>query len=421
MAEVTGRPVDIEIVPRAHALLSASSGERWITCTPSARIEEALPDQPSSFASDGTAAHAFAELRLRYKIGETTKAEYTAAFNATKMLHAEDIEDWTHYDWDAILDYVEYVLAEAKRLDAKVYVEARVDYSTFAQGGFGTSDALLVSETTKTLKSIDLKFGKGVPVYAENNVQARLYALGGLLAFDPDHKMENVEWTIHQPRLDYVGEDSCTVEELLDWAKNVVAPAAEKAWKGEGELVPSEKGCRFCKAAATCRARVAENVLIARRDFMDLSAEGAVDPRLEERLMTMEEVADILPLIDGWMQWANTLKAYALEAVRDKGLAIPGYKLVRGRSGRAWKPDVDVVAALKALGIPEDSIFDAPKPKSAPQVEKAVGKKTFAETIEPALVVKPLGTPALVPVTDPRPAMDRLAEAAADFAVDKKV
>ena len=62
---MTGRPVDVEIVPKAHALLSASSAERWLTCTPSARIEEALEDEGSAFATDGTAAHALAELDRR--------------------------------------------------------------------------------------------------------------------------------------------------------------------------------------------------------------------------------------------------------------------------------------------------------------------------------------------------------------------
>ena len=412
MAEVTGRPVDVEITTRAHAILSASSAERWITCTPSARIEESLPDRSSAFASDGTAAHAFSEVRLHWLLGQITRDEYLAAYAATRKLYAEAVDEWVVSDWEAINSYVSYVLEEAKRLDAKVYIEAKVDYSKYAQSGFGTSDALLVSETQGIIKSIDLKFGKGVPVSATNNAQAKLYALGGLLGVGNDKGITEVEWTIHQPRLDYVGTDSMSAADLITWAEEVVAPAAKLAWEGKGKLVPSDKGCRFCKAAATCRARVAENVLIARRDFMPTP-----DIRLEEYLMDMDEVARILPDIDQWMSWANALKAYALEAVRDRGEAIPGYKLVRGRSVRAWKSDVDIPASLKALGVSETDIFVSPEPsvRSAAQLEKQVGKKVFSTTIEPALVTRPLGTPALVPDTDPRESINKVREASKDF------
>jgi Protein of unknown function (DUF2800). len=404
----------MEVVPRQHALLSASSAERWLTCTPSARMEEALPDRGSAYASDGTAAHAFAELRLRYLLKQITKKEYLKGYEATKALHAEPLAEWEVSDWEAINSYVDYVMSEAKRLDADVLIEQRVDYSKYAQGGFGTSDALLYSEAQSTIKSIDLKFGKGVPVSATNNPQAKLYALGGLIALDPDHRVKNVEWAIVQPRLNYIGEDSTTSKELIHWAETVVAPAAELAWEGKGDLKPTTKGCHFCKARAICRARIAENVLIARRDFMPTP-----DPRLEERLMTMGEVGRILPDLDGWISWANALKAYALEQARDHGAEIPGYKLVRGRAVRSWNPDADVAAELLSTGVVSETVmYTEPSLKSVAQMEKAMGKKNFA-TVEAKLVVKPLGTPALVPESDPREAIDKVAEAAKAFAADK--
>lgn len=423
MGDVSSRPVDIEIVPRAHAILSASSAERWLVCTPSARIEEALPDRGSSFSTDGTAAHAFAELRLRYLLKQIAKAEYLKGYEATKTLYAEPVAEWTHADWDAIDAYVDYVMAEVSRLtdgdpDAQVLIEARVDYSKYAEGGFGTSDVIIVAPALGIIKSIDLKFGKGVPVNAMNNPQAKLYALGAALGLDPKvrKRIKEVEWAIAQPRLDDVpSEDSMSAAELIEWAETVVAPAAELAWAGKGDLKPTAKGCRFCKAAPRCRARAAENVLIARRDFAVDSTKP--DPRLDERLMDMDEVARILPDIDAWIQWANSLKAYALEAVRDRNETIPGYKLVRGRANRAWAPGADLPTALKAAGVSETDIFVSPEPsvRSVAQLEKQIGKGAFAP-IEKALVVKPLGTPALVPDTDPREAVNRLAEATAAFA-----
>jgi hypothetical protein len=417
MGTVTGRPVDIEVVPRAHAILSASSAERWLVCTPSARIEEAVADEESDFAADGTAAHAFAEVRLRYLLKQITKAEYLAGYKAAKTLYAKLVDLWEVSDWDAIDSYVTYVLDEVKRLDAEVHIEARVSYTKYAQEGFGTSDALLVSRKHRVIKSIDLKFGKGVPVNARGNVQAKLYALGGLIKFDPAYEFETVEWAIVQPRLDYCGEDSTTVAKLVKWAEEVVAPAAKQAWLGKGKLVPTTKGCRFCKVAATCRARVAENVLIARRDFMELNEAVPADIRLDDYLMDMDEVARILPNIDGWMAWANAFKKYALEAARDRGETIDGYKLVRGRANRSLKPGANVIEELRKLGVPDSSIFPPPveTARSVAQLEKVMGKKSFTTIVAPSLVVVPPGTPALVSETDPRPAVDAAAEAAAEF------
>ena len=415
--------VDIEIVPRAHAILSASSAERWLVCTPSARIEESMEDRGSEYATDGTAAHALAEVRLRYKLGQITKDEYEKGYEATRTLYKEVVETWETSDWEAINTYVQYVLDEAKRLDARVAIEARVDYSKYAPEGFGTSDALLYSRKNRVIKSIDLKFGKGVAVYAEGNPQAKLYALGGLIELDPDAKglFDTVEWAIHQPRLDYVGEDSMSVTDLLDWAENVVAPQAQKAWKGVGTLVPTAKGCRFCKASAVCRARIAENVLIARRDFEShMTADRKFDP--EEYLMAPEELAKILPELDQWMQWANAARDFALKQARDENVEIPGYKLVRGRANRVWKAGVDLKGELLALGIPETDIVVTPEPavRSVAQLEKVVGKAVFTTKIAPALVVTPLGTPALVPVSDPRPSINEAAEARAAFAAADK-
>lgn len=430
---MTGRPVDIEIVPKAHALLSASSAERWLECPPSARIEEALEDEDSQYAGDGTAAHAFGELMLRYRLGEITRAEYDAAYDAINAVYAEYTSQWTQVDRNAVTDYVDYVLAEYKRLGGSITIEARVDYSHFAEGGFGTSDVLIVNVEKKIVKAIDLKFGKGVPVSAANNPQPKLYTLGGFLrvakelGMTPDYtdsKNEGwtVEWTIHQPRLDYVGTDSMTLVELLDWAENVVRPAAELAWEGKGELHPTAKGCRFCKAAGTCRARAAENVLIARRDFMDDPNDlFKLDPEaVDARMMGADEIARILPELDGWIAWANKFKDAALRAVRDEGKTIDGYKLVRGRSNRAWRDDVDLKASLLALGVSETDMFVQPEPsiKSVAQLEGTVGKKEFAAKIAPALVVKPLGTPALVPESDDRPAIDAAAEAARAFGIE---
>ena len=48
-----------------HAVLSASSSHQWLSCTPSARLEQEFSDSCSEAAAEGTAAHALAEHKLK--------------------------------------------------------------------------------------------------------------------------------------------------------------------------------------------------------------------------------------------------------------------------------------------------------------------------------------------------------------------
>ena len=53
--------------PKQHALLSASSAHRWLACTAAPHFEENFPDGTSSYAEEGTLAHAICELYARKK------------------------------------------------------------------------------------------------------------------------------------------------------------------------------------------------------------------------------------------------------------------------------------------------------------------------------------------------------------------
>jgi hypothetical protein len=51
-------------VVKLHAKLSASGSKKWLTCTPSATLEEQFPDERSEFAAEGTFMHELFELLL---------------------------------------------------------------------------------------------------------------------------------------------------------------------------------------------------------------------------------------------------------------------------------------------------------------------------------------------------------------------
>ena len=96
------------------------------------------------------------------------------------------------------------------------------------------------------------------------------------------------------------------------------------------------------------------------------------------------------------------------------GGELPGYKLVEGRLGiRKWRSDQAVLDLLKGAGYREEEITET-KVLSPAQMDKAIGKKKAAELLEEYIERAP-GAPTIAPITDNRPAYDRLAEAQTDF------
>ena len=160
---------------RDHALLSASSAHRWLKCTKSARLEEQFPDTTSEAAKEGTLAHELAELKVRnyFKPGDVSKRKLTFAIKKFKEDPLWDDEMLIHTD-----TYIDYIRDVSIKLPATPFVEVekRVDFSDYVPEGFGTADCIMIQGNT--LFVIDFKYGKGVPVSAEENPQMMLYALG---------------------------------------------------------------------------------------------------------------------------------------------------------------------------------------------------------------------------------------------------
>lgn len=91
---------------RKHALLSASSAKKWLNCTPSARLEDAIPEEQSPYAAEGTLAHGICELKLakRFTDKNMTDKAYRSRMGklAKDPLYAKEMDGFT----DAYVDYV---------------------------------------------------------------------------------------------------------------------------------------------------------------------------------------------------------------------------------------------------------------------------------------------------------------------------
>ena len=193
-----------------HALLSASASHKWLHCTPSARLEETVENKSSVFAEEGTAAHELSEYKLRKYIG--IKSE-----RPSSKFDSDDLEMYTDIYVTFSMELIEEVKSSCK--DPVILIEQRLDYSCYVEEGFGTGDLVIVSDSN--LDIVDLKYGRGVKVSAEDNPQMKLYAIGALSLFDSLYDIKKVRMTIVQPRLESISTYEMLTEDLLSWAENI--------------------------------------------------------------------------------------------------------------------------------------------------------------------------------------------------------
>jgi hypothetical protein len=368
----------------AHALLSASGSKRWLSCTPSAKLEATLPEQkrPSGafdFSQEGTTAHSLAEAKLRHHFGQIGIEEYQ---------HEEAIIKATPYyndDFEAHVDsYVLYVRSQIGEGDTPLF-EQRVDFSDWVPDGFGTADVVILSK--HSIRVIDLKFGKGIPVHAQDNSQLRLYALGAYSKFKEEYPdIKEVSYTIHQPRLDSISTDGTSITKLIDWANYFVKPKAKKAWSGAGEFLPGD-WCGFCRAKAQCRARSDYNQELAKQEFKEPS------------LLTEEELVEVLAKAQDLRQWAVDVEDYALNKAITEQVIPKGFKLGTTVTHRRVTDQELAAKVLVEKGLPDEQLWEPKKIKSVPSLIK-LGNKGQVESWLGSLVQRPEGSPKLVRVKE---------------------
>ena len=352
-----------------HAILSASSSNRWIHCPPSVRLSEKYEEDISSYALEGTSAHSLAEYKLRVQLGENAKdPRENLEFYDEKM--EESTEGYALYVMEIVNQYKK----------AEVYVEERLDLSKYVRESFGTADCIVIGE--KDLNIIDLKYGQGVLVDAKENTQLMLYGLGALTLFDGIYDIEKVTLHIYQPRRKNISIYEIKATNLYKWGESITE-IAEKAYRGEGDF-SCGPWCIFCKAKNKCRKRAEENLKLAKEEFTP-------DSELSD-----EEIEEILPKLDSFEEWVKDIKSYALERAM-KGHRWKDLKLVEGRSNRRYKDEKEVIKRVKMLGF---NPFEE-KLIGITAMTKLLGKKLFDENIKD-LLEKPKGKLTLVAETDKR-------------------
>lgn len=382
---------------REHALLSASSSHKWLYCTPSARLEADLPDTTSGAAKEGTLAHNICELKLQKLFTDQNMTVRTYNSRMKKLQENEKYAPEMERHTDTYVDYIKELAFQMPSAPT-VMIEHRADYSAYAQEGFGTADCILLQGVD--LHVIDFKYGQGVPVSAEGNSQLALYALGILDEFGFIYPIENVHLHIVQPRLNSITRWDTVKKELLDWGNLFVKPRAELAYKGEGEFRQGDYCDKcFCKIAGTCRCRAESNM-----ELMKVAADAEGKPVSVKALaatLSNEEIGGILKQAQYLQGWVKKLEGYVLDTLVSGG-EIPGWKLVEGRSNRAFSDTDALAAALIKAGYDEAVIYKDRPLETLTELEKLVTKEDWNDVVVP-FVIKPPGKPTIAQSEDKRP------------------
>ena len=381
-----------------HAKLSPSGAHRWMACPGSVTLEADFPDTSSAYAREGTAAHELAAMVLE---DPSSTANHYVGKKIAFDDHGEEVV-WpiTKEMADYVDDYVNFVRERAVGKILHVECKLSIGHITGEDGATGTSDVVIIDREQEAIEVIDLKYGMGVRVDAENNEQMQFYALGALYEYELISDFSWVTMVIHQPRLNHVSEWNIPVDQLRRFEDEARHAADKVRWE-EPTFNPSEKQCRFCKAKATCPALRAEvTEIVGGAATLDEFTPQTVDSQSGDNYLpvAMSKVG----LVEDWC------KAVRAEVERRllAGQTVDGYKLVEGRKGnRTWSDEDAVTALFKSFRLRQEEMYDL-KLISATKAEKLLKEnpKRWAKTEQ--LITRSDGKPSVAPATDKRPAMD---------------
>lgn len=400
----------------SHAILSPSSAERWLNCPGSLYATKDLPDVNTSYAKEGTTAHALAEFCLKfnkkaidslgklmtpngvYVDDEMAEAvqEYVDNVNGIKA----SMSDLLIVDIEQKLDFTDLLDIES--------VKDTLPADTDKFAAFGTADAIIVGNGE--LQIHDLKYGKGVQVYAEDNKQLMIYALAAYQYYSLCCDITKVSMHIHQPRLYHHSEYSVTPDELLAFGEKLKEKAVKaytvyiKGPTNDDDFCAGESQCRFCKAAGNCEALAKHVTATIGADFDVINDVGdvVIDAVTVD---APEDVAIKFSALNTIKSWITAVET-RVNSLLQQGQKVPGYKLVIGRQGnRAWRDVEEAESTLKTFKLKEDERYTK-KLISPTQALKLLKDSPKRIAKLEGIITRPEGKPTVVPESDKRPAIN---------------
>lgn len=355
-------------------------------------MEDRFPgDDSSEYSSEGTAAHTVRERCLA--TGANVESFVGEWIEADEMFF-EVTPEW--------VGWLQPGIDRIREAKAEWVFEHRVEMDPWIPDGFGTLDAGGIRDDLIIVD--DLKFGRGVVVDAERNKQMMIYSIGFWMNY-ARHKTKAKRFLLRvdQPRVLGGGSEwYVTLDELLIFAEEVAA-AAIATLDPDAPLVPSVKGCQFCKAANNAACYALDQFVL---DLMGLTLEDLDTMRTEEPKLIEYDTLEperrsyVLKHTSMIRKWLSTFHEAALnDAI--KGDPVPGFKAVSTLGDRSW---VNEESAEEFWGskMPAKDIY-VQHLKSPAQMELVAGTRNWAKAQH--LIHRPEGKPALVPESDKRDAL----------------
>jgi len=407
----------------SHSKLAPSGASRWSACSASvSHIDELtvagkIKDNSSVWSDEGTIAHDWASKILD---GEATIQDIQAGAHEAEGRTIELDESQAAEMRECVGGYVELAQRLKTPEDFFVGTECKVPIFYMPEDKC-TLDRVLVSE--KRIQVLDLKYGKGVIVGAQQNPQLAIYGRSiiedlresGIHDFPEDML---VVLTIHQPRIADRGELTTkiwalTVGELFEFTDpladtaNTIAGNLAEPEKYDVEFNPGEKQCQFCPAKGLCVKRaeyMAEPIpfdvlgTFTNEDIADNSFLCLEDSQLVELITRKNEI----------IAWLNSIEKDSQERL-ESGVEITGLKVVLGKEGnRAWS-DESAAEKLVAKFVPAADRYTK-KLLSVAQMDKQLAphKKDFSTRFTnrlAELITRPKGKHVLALETDERPSV----------------
>jgi hypothetical protein len=371
-----------------HAVLSPSSAERWMNCYGSVELSKNIVDTGSSAANEGTMMHTVSATCLE-------KGYDAVGFIGTIDTETGLILQVSQANY--VQDYVDYVRTLANLTGAIMLIEQSlpIGFMTGEDGAHGTADAIIITEDELII--VDAKFGFKT-VDAVENKQLQIYAAAAYEIYGMAYDFKTVRLVIVQPRGTTTISEWVTTPKALMIFSEEVSFAADTILQGNDTLVPTEKGCQWCKAKATCPA-IRNKVLT---DFETIVPETAES---EDLSRVMENAG----LIESW------IKSIRAEVERRlmSGTPVAGYKLVQGKRGnRKWGNPEEAESTLKDMSFKHEMMYDYTL-VSPTSIEKLVKSKQIDSDhwikIQ-ELITQSEGYPSVAPESDKRPVLNSSAD-----------
>lgn len=384
--------------------LNPSAAHTWTECTAQPhyirQFADRLPPNDTDFNREGTVAHSVVEHLFK----EDTVPYEIKGFKKEMGTHAQGFRDYCF----KLLGSPD-LLWWSERKVSLFYAPESNGYIDFS--GIRADGGVLIA---------DFKYGQGVAVTAEENLQLAIYAESLIRAQCPDlDRYVEITMAIYQPRVRQ-GEPETTwtlpYGELLQFLEErVVIPAADIRGMTL-RFSPSTDVCRFCPAAGFCGMLGYEpdfpySGSMRAANLLDDTPLAPLRKGLPARLqraaeLPMDVIAklvlrkkDIAKLLEDAEKYASSLLA--------DGKPVQGLKLVQGRGAhRAWRNEDDVRALLlEHLPLSEIVTEKLVSPAQADKFEHDLPKERWEQL--KLLTYKPEGGPVLAAENDPRPAYGR--------------